>query len=105
VWCFRDVLFYQHAAPRNPPPTHLEITKKGDYVALACEPLALVGVDVAAPSQLRGGGGAGAAGAQRPFGETLTALRGQLSDREVCVGRCVCGGGERGYVESCFRIF
>ncbi|KAI8470031.1 MAG: 4'-phosphopantetheinyl transferase [Monoraphidium minutum] len=67
------------------PNFNFNVSHEGDYVLLASEPLAIVGVDVAAPQQLRRGGrGAGAAGAAeaRPLLEALAAFRGQLSAEE-----------------------
>ena len=52
---------------------------QGDYVALASEADVIVGVDVAAPQQLRRGKAAKA----RPLVEALAVLRQQLTDCEV----------------------
>lgn len=65
-------------------PSSLIAARQGDYVALASEPHVIVGVDVAAPQQLR----RGAAAAARPLLDALAVLRQQLTDGEV-------GAGER----------
>ena len=49
---------------------------QGNYVALACEPVCLCGVDVAAPNQIRRREG-------KSFLQSLADLKGELSEGEV----------------------
>ncbi|KIY97811.1 L-aminoadipate-semialdehydedehydrogenase-phosphopantetheinyl transferase [Monoraphidium neglectum] len=61
----------------NAPNFNFNVSHEGDYVALASDPLAIVGVDVAAPQQLRRGGGGA-----RPLMAALRPLRDQLTSAE-----------------------
>ncbi|GBF99739.1 L-aminoadipate-semialdehydedehydrogenase-phosphopantetheinyl transferase [Raphidocelis subcapitata] len=60
------------------PNFNFNVSHEGDYVALACHPHLIVGVDVAAPQALRHRGDA----PQRPLLDALRALRPQLTERE-----------------------
>lgn len=58
------------------PNFNFNISHEGDYVALASDPHCIVGVDVAAPQQIRRRGAAG------PLLDSLRLLRGQLTGAE-----------------------
>lgn len=62
----------------------LTLPTQGRYVVLAAEPLALVGVDVAAPRSARPG-----PAAARPLDQHLRIFRPQLADSEVGLERKV----------------
>ncbi|GLC32953.1 hypothetical protein PLESTB_000387300 [Pleodorina starrii] len=75
--------FTTNAKPAHAPNFNFNVSHEGRYVALASDPLYLVGVDVSAPRRYRpGGGGAGSGSAARPLGPYLQTFRGQLATSE-----------------------
>ncbi|EFJ43800.1 hypothetical protein VOLCADRAFT_121370 [Volvox carteri f. nagariensis] len=72
--------FTTNAKPAHAPNFNFNVSHEGRYVALAADPLYLVGVDMAAPRRWRPGPGPGSVA--RSLDQYLQSFRGQLADSE-----------------------
>ncbi|KAG2450503.1 hypothetical protein HYH02_005004 [Chlamydomonas schloesseri] len=88
--------FTTNAKPPHAPNFNFNVSHEGRYVVLAAEPLALVGVDVAAPRSARPG-----PAAARPLEQHLQLFRPQLSDSEWAMLEGLAGSAEQ--QESAFQ--
>eukprot|EP00198_Chlamydomonas_reinhardtii_P011536 XP_001700873.1 predicted protein [Chlamydomonas reinhardtii] len=82
--------FTTNAKPPHAPNFNFNVSHEGRYVVLAAEPLALVGVDVAAPRSARPG-----PAAARPLDQHLRIFRPQLADSEWALLEGLAGSAQR----------